>query len=325
MKDEHKSPEMTGVFKDRAEDFLTFKRNLGFKYQSEAKVLSRFCRFFEDYDIQEPCITKEMAEAWIAPRDNEANKSRSHRITCLRQFGDYLDSLGYDVYPLPEQRGLNCSSFVPYIFTHDQIRDLFRAVDNTKFTDGRRSIQGQLPVIFRLLYGCGLRVSEALFLQVQDVNLSEGILTIRAAKNDRDRLIPMSASLVDIFTAYSDKTWWDKDTDYFFRAPDHSMISPNTIYGKFRIYLNAIGISHGGKGHGPRLHDLRHTYAVHVLQKWISNGNDLTSMIPMLSTYMGHKSVRATSRYLRLTAEVYPELLSAIEKQCAYVIPEVKE
>lgn len=89
---------------------------------------------------------------------------------------------------------------------------------------------------------------------------------------DRDRLIPMSESLTQACQKYADKIWWDKDTDYFFMAPDHTMISPNTIYGKFRVYLKVMGISHGGKGQGPRLHDLRHTFAVHVLQKWVTGG-----------------------------------------------------
>ena len=68
---------------------------------------------------------------------------------------------------------------------------------------------------------------------------------------------------------------------------------------------------------------LRHTFAVHVLQKWISQEADLTAMIPMLSTYMGHNTVRSTARYLRLTAEVYPDLMKKVESSCAYVIPEV--
>ena len=323
MKTEHKAPKMSGIFKEQAENFITFKRNLGFKYQSEEKVMSRFCRFGQYYDLPEICITNELAEDWIAPRTGEACKSRAHRLTCVKQFGEYLDTLGYEVYFLPEQHGMRKASFVPYIFTHEQIQALFEAVDNTKFADDRRSIQNSLPVIFRILYGCGLRVSESLKLQVQDVNLTDGILTIKDAKLDRDRLIPMSKSLTDICQKYADKIWWDKDTDYFFMAPDHTMISPNTIYGKFRIYLNNMGISHGGKGQGPRLHDLRHTFAVHVLQKWVTDGNDLTAMLPMLSTYMGHKSVNATSRYLRLTAEVYPELLNTIEEKCAFVIPEV--
>lgn len=168
MKTEHKTPEMSGIFKEQAENFISFKRNLGFKYQSEEKVMSRFCRFSNDYDLPEICITKELAEDWIAPRAGEAGKSRAHRLTCVRQFGEYLDSLGYKVYFLPEQRGMWTASFVPYIFTHEQIRALFEAADNTKFCDDRRNIQNSLPVIFRILYGCGLRVSEVLKLQVKD-------------------------------------------------------------------------------------------------------------------------------------------------------------
>lgn len=300
MKTEHKVPKMSGIFKEQAENFISFKRNLGFKYQSEEKVMSRFCRFSEGYDLPDVRITRELAEDWAAPRTGEACKSRAHRLTCVRQFGEYLNNLGYKVYFLPGQRGIWTTSFVPYIFTHKQIQELFAAVDNTKFTDDRRTIQDSLPIIFRMLYGCGLRVSEALKLQVKDVDLANGILTIKETKMDRDRLIPMSGSLTEVCTKYADKTWWDKDTDYFFMAPDHTMISPNTVYGKFRIYLRAMGIPHGGKGQGPRLHDLRHTFAVHALQGWVTGGNDLTTMLPLLSVYMGHKSVRATSRYLSL-------------------------
>lgn len=79
----------------------------------------------------------------------------------------------------------------------------------------------------------------------------------------------------------------EKDTDYFFMAPDRTKISPMTIYQRYRRYLTGAGISHGGKGQGPRLHDLRHTFAVHVLQKWITEGADLTAMMLILSTYMG--------------------------------------
>ena len=155
MKTEHKAPEMSGIFKELAENFISFKRNLGFKYQSEEKVMSRFCRFSNDYDLTEVCITKKLAEDWIAPRAGEAGKSRAHRLTCVRQFGEYLYTLGYEVYFLPEHRGIWTASFVPYIFPHEQIIALFAAADNTKFCDDRRNIQNCLPVIFRMLYGCG--------------------------------------------------------------------------------------------------------------------------------------------------------------------------
>ncbi len=213
-------------------------------------------------------------------------------------------------------------SFVPYIFTHDEIKAVIKAADKTKPWEPSRSMHLALPVIFRILYGCGLRVSEVVKLQYKDVDLKEGILTIRQAKTEKDRLIPMSGSVHSACTAYAEQIWWESDNDFFFPAPDRTMLSPMTIYQRYRMYLQDAGISHGGKGHGPRLHDIRHTFAVHVLQKWILEGADLTAMLPVLSTYMGHSRVQSTARYLRLTTEVYPELMKKVENTCAYVIPE---
>lgn len=121
-----------------------------------------------------------------------------------------------------------------------------------------------LPVIFRILYGCGLRVSEVVGLRYKDVNLEDGILTIRKAKTDRDRYIPLSDSVKEACISYADKIWWEKDSDFFFPAPDKTMLSPMTVYQRYRRYLEVAGISHGGKGQGPRLHDIRHPYVKHT-------------------------------------------------------------
>ena len=317
-----KTPVMTGTFAEIAQEFIQYKRSLGFKYSDEPKCLSRFCRFSEEQGISEIVISRSLAEKWIAPREGESEKSRSHRITCIRQFAIYLNNLGYDAYIVPEVKGLNHSSFVPYIFTHEQIAAVIKAADETEPREVARNMHLALPVIFRILYGCGLRVSEVVGLRYKDVNLEDGILTIREAKTDRDRYIPLSDSVKKACMSYAEKIWWEKDSDYFFLAPDRTMISPMTVYQRYRRYLEVAGISHGGKGQGPRLHDIRHTFAVHVLQKWIKEEEDLTTMLPILSTYMGHKTVRSTALYLRLTAEVDPEVMKKVESSCAYVIRE---
>ena len=154
------------------------------------------------------------------------------------------------------------------------------------------------------------------------MDLEKGILTIREAKNGRDRLIPLSESLLKLLRDYRENTaYWLCDDDFFFPAPDRTILSPNTVYQRFRKLLWNAGIPYNGKGNGPRLHDIRHTFAVHTLQKWVETGEDLTAMLPVLSVFMGHKSMRATSRYLRLTAEVYPDVVRQVENTCAYVIP----
>lgn len=323
MARDKKPPSMSGPFAETAREFIQYKRSAGYKYADEPKCLSRFCRFSEEQGVAGIEITRSLAEKWTEPREGESGKSRSHRITCVRQFAIYLNSLGYDAYVMPEVKGLCRSPFVPYIFTHGQIASVIRAADETEPREASRNMHLSLPVIFRILYGCGLRVSEAVSLRCKDVNLEDGILTIREAKTDRDRYIPLSDTVKEACVSYADKTWWEKDSDFFFPAPDKTMISPMTVYQRYRRYLEAAGIPHGGKGRGPRLHDIRHTFAVHVLQKWVGEGADLSAMLPILSTYMGHKTVRSTARYLRLTAEVCPDLMKKVESSCAYAIPEV--
>ena len=312
---------MSGVFAQLAEDFISYKQAQGYKYRSEAKILSRFCRFAEQYDLTEPVLSKELATAWTAPREGEAVKSRMHRITILNQFAKYLDLTGYKADKLPFchwKRG----SFTPYIFTHDEIEKLFQAADNVPFVAQARDLHKEMAVLLRLLYGCGLRVSEAVGLLCRDADLEKGILTIREAKNGRDRLIPVSESLLKRMRTYrNDTAYWLRENDFFFPAPDRTILSPNTVYHRFRKILWDAGIPYNGKGNGPRLHDIRHTFAVHTLQKWVEQGEDLTSMLPVLSVFMGHKSMHATSQYLRLTAELYPNVVRQVETSCAYVIP----
>ena len=313
---------MSGIFAPLAYDFLEFKRAQGYKYQGEEKMLQQFCCFSADYPLEKAALTKELVLNWIAKRENEAAKSRAHRITCVKQFGNYLKLLGYEVFELPPQKHLNISSFTPYIFSHDEIDKLFQAADRVKPVAQSREMHKLLPVLIRTLYSSGLRVSEALKLRCADVNLHDGILTLRDAKFGKDRLIPMSKSLLNYYRQYYEEIiYWALDDDYFFMAPDRTMLSPNTIYQRFRRLLLSSGIPYRGKGYGPRLHDLRHTFAVHTLQKWVETGEDLNSMLPVLSVYMGHKSLKGTSRYLRLTAEVYPNVIRKVETTCSYVIP----
>jgi len=313
---------MTGIFAEHADDFVAFKRAQGYKYYSEAKVLRQFCQFAESYSLEKPALTKKLIADWTSPRDGEAKKSRMHRMTCVSQFGTFLSQRGHEVCALPPQHRRDSGCFTPYIFTHEEMGKIFCAADHIREIPRSRNMHKMLPILMRLLYGCGLRVSEAVNLTCRDVDLENGILTIREAKNGRDRMIPLAQSLLKQFRAYrNDVIPWATDEDFFFMAPDRTILSPNTVYGRFRRILWDAGIPYKGKGNGPRLHDLRHTFAVHTLQKWVQHGEDLTAMLPVLSVFMGHKSFSATSRYLRLTAEVYPDVVGQVESTCAYAIP----
>lgn len=313
-----KIPEFKGAFAELCKSFIAYKKALGLKYESETKVMSRFSMFAHDYGISEPILSKELADKWIEKRPNEKNKTREHRHSIIRQFATYLNSLGHPAYIVPPMKGTGSRYFVPYIFTHEEMERIFKNADNIKPRKVSPYIHKILPVLLRLLYGCGMRISEALQLKEQDVNLEQGILTIRNAKFDQDRLIPMNDTLTEVCRSYRTTMSLLSD-DYFFPARDGSQISPLTIYNRFREILWASNISYNGSGKGPRLHDVRHTFAVHTLR------NDIYCMLPMLSVYLGHQSTSSTGRYLRLTAEVYPEIVAITSENCGYVIPSVRK
>ena len=179
-----------------------------------------------------------------------------------------------------------------------------------------------LPLFFRVLYGCGLRVGEARHLRIRDVDTRRSVLTVRDGKFGKDRLVPVAPSLAARLKAYLAAHARGRKPDaLLFPAPDGGPLAPQTIDGAFRQLLWACRISHGGRGQGPRVHDFRHTFAVHRLMHWYRDGVDLGVALSVLSTYLGHVSLSGTQRYLRLTAEMYPDLVSALQARFGDVIP----
>lgn len=131
----------------------------------------------------------------------------------------------------------------------------------------------------------------------------------------------MHQTLLEYLKEYANKYIYDNE--YFFETIHHTQITAATCYKKFRDILFSAGIPHGGRGKGPRLHDTRHSFAVHSLRHMINQGMDIYVSLPYLSVYLGHKSIVATENYIRLTAEAYPELAALVNKYTGHVIPEV--
>lgn len=220
-------------------------------------------------------------------------------------------------------RKARSSEYVPYIFTHQEIGRFFQVVDSIP-PHSRSNKHLSFPLLFRLLYCCGLRISEACSIKILDVDFNNGVLSIRGSKFDKDRLVPMSIPLANMFIKYHDLfNQNSQGRDCYFRNKTGTPLKRDHVYKNYRKLLWKVGISHGGKGKGPRLHDFRHTFCVHTLAKQVKEGVDLYTALPILSTYLGHSSVGATQRYVRLTIEVYPELIEKVSKTCAFVIPEV--
>jgi len=318
------TPVFTSPLAPYLAQLLAEKRALGYKYHSQALLMRRLDAFVTDQGDGQVHLSKALVLQWIARRPHEQAGTQWLRIHIVRQVGHVLVRAGIPAY-LPERTFAHPESyhFTPYIFSLDEIHRVFAAADALPPNPNARRRHRIMPVLFRVLYGCGLRMNEALRLQRRDVDLDQGLLTIRQGKFRKDRLVPMADGLTRRLTAYLTDTLGPGNAeDYVFPAPDGGPYSASAVYHTFRALLWRSGIAHGGAGAGPRVHDLRHAHAVHCLQQWVRTGADLTALLPVLATYLGHTKLTGTQRYLRLTAELYPDILATVEAQCGQAIPE---
>lgn len=315
-----------GVLAPLCEAFVAEKRAVGYKYESESELLSRFSRFTEAFNFAPETLPKEVVKAWIAPKPMESDRTRYSRFSIVKLFSEYMVRTGRSAYiPLVTESGKRHRTFVPYIFTHDEIHRLFKAVDSMQTFSGTTAPRRHLvlPVMFRLLYCCGLRLTEATQLLGEDVDLNEGVLTIKKTKFNKNRYVPMSDELTKFCAEYAKTRLIGKTADWFLPARDGGYYGERSVYTAFRELLYKCGIPHGGRGKGPRVHDLRHTFAVHCLQRWTKNGADITTALPYLREYLGHDHLNATEQYLRMTTEVYPEVSQAIQDKYGYIFPKM--
>lgn len=315
------------IFAPYLMNFIAYKQSCGYKYKTETTILKQFDKMCCSLNISEVALTKEIIDKWSSKKPYEKNRSSyQKRLSCVRQFALYMQSAGYKAY-IPVNLSHICqrkTEYAVYIFSHDEMQRIFNESNNI-YPNRRSTMHLVMPVLIRLLYSTGLRIMEALDLQLKNVDLINGTLKIENAKNSKDRLVPVSDSMTDILKQYCKVMHpaFDPD-DHLFIGISRKKCSHHIVYIRFRELLVQAGIQHAGRGFGPRIHDLRHTFCCHTLQNAVSNGAELTNMLTYLSVYLGHESLQATSRYLRLTAEVYPNLADTVEKVCTDVIPEVK-
>lgn len=299
--------------------YVQEKKQTGFKFEQQERYLRHFDSFYYHSGYGGIHLTKPMLNEFIY---NEEERPVSHynKEVVMKNFAAYLNNHGYAVYVPQVKTVLPRSNFIPHIYTKQELQRFFLAVDNyPKASNSYRNTVD--PVLFRFLYGTGARLSEALNLTIADVDHNDGIVTIRHAKNNKDRLIPITQGLTDRMRTYMESFHrFSKDSSIVFPGAEMGRMDQSTAYNHFRDYLLMADIPHTATG--PRIHDFRHGLAVACLKKWSLAGIDLTNMLPYLSAYMGHSDFRATQYYLRLTADLYPDIISRSEAEFGYVIPE---
>jgi len=305
------------------EQFVQEKRACGHRYAVGASILRRFDAFLCQQGLLRCELPKQLSWQWLAKQPHESAGTQLARISVVRQFAIFLCRMGHPAEVPDRALGSRAAAtnFSPRVLTHDEVRRLIDAVDRLEPNAQAPMRHIIMPEVFRLLYGCGLRINEVMTLRVDDVDLAEGVLLIRDTKFGKDRLVPPAVPLVQRLQKYADEIGRQRADAYFFPSSRGGHWSSNATYHMFRELLMRCRIPHGGRGQGPRIHDLRHTFAVHTLVRWYREGVDLEAKLPVLAAYMGHASIDGTRDYLHLTAELFPEVIVRSDRAFGDVIP----
>lgn len=302
----HLAPYMVGLIHQ--------KRALGCKYTEQVRLLSKFDDFCLSQFPDETTVTESMLDVLGILKQTESPGTLRNRVTVISHLAQFIRASGHEAYVFPTSDLPKEPKYTPHIYTNDELQRLFRQIDCCNFIPFVPNRHLIMPLLFRILYCCGLRLGEALRLEFSDVDLSAGVLLIRDSKYDNDRYVPMSAELVEKCQAYAEQVHGaETQHQYFFPSHRGGQIPSINIYTNFRRFLHQAGISHGGKGSGPRIYDFRHTFAVNCLKQMVLNGKDLGVYHQVLKTYMGHSFFKYTAYYLRLTKDMFPDIRKKIE------------
>lgn len=311
-----------GTFAKHLQDFIEEKRSLGYRYKEEERLAHTFDQVSLGFDCSEGLST-ELARAFTEYQPNWQATTQKRRISFIQNFGEYL--LRHDISAFrpgySELKNMQ-PAFKPYIFSHEEIDRLFSMADRIR--PNCRNSHIFYPVLFRVLYGTGIRISEALALTVEDVDLKKQTLRIMNPKNHKDRILPISDSVTEYCKWYQKKIHplYHKDDLFFMSNRGTGSYYRNNVQIFFSRMVADAGIpTRGYKGGGPHLHCLRHTFCVHSLEKMIRDEVPHGVALQLLCSYMGHQSLSATGRYLQLTAEAFPNLAEKIEEATKDIFP----
>lgn len=308
------------------EQFILEKRAAGFIYETEAWKLKHFDLFCIEESVTEPVLSRELVKKWGTLRDGESLATCSARVSVIRQFALYLISIGMEAY-LPHDF-YKAEKRVVHVLSDAEIRSFFENVDAYVPNANRISFHRlamEYKVLFRMIYCCGLRISEARKLKWDDVDLCKGTLRIIQSKGHKDRLVYMTDDLTDVVSNYKSvlAARYHLLTDWVFPAREADKCLTNcTIDNKFREFWSLTPYAEGCDK-PPTVHSLRHSFVVKRMNLWMEDGTPLKEMLPFLSRYLGHQSPDETFYYYHQVAEAF-RIIRKNDKTGISVIPEAE-
>ena len=300
---------------------------MGFSKRTFEIILKDFDLFFIKEQVETLFITQSLIAKWRATQVNCSEKTIYSKYSIIAQFSRYMNHLGFSCF-VPRLPKRKYNTYVPYIFTHEQIKAIFTTCDSL-LMGSREDLDSRLfamPAIIRLLYSAGMRVSEATSLINQHVDSVRKMHINRKTKNHRQRLTLKNDSLHPVLNQYIEarNRLPLKNTNSMearlFISPSGLALNQSRVYAWFMMVLKNCGIPHIA-GRGPRVHDLRHTCAVHSLMNQVKSGADIYCVLPILSIFLGHTKPSSTETYVRLTQEMYPNIIKLEQSITQFLYP----
>lgn len=276
---------------------LDYKEILGFSRRTYEGYINDFQKYFTMAGHTE--FTAETVLPWCEKRSTETPEGFRRRITPVRELSKYICAMGYAGYVIPTSIFPITHRGIPYIFTDSELQSLFTESDKEPYCKASPCRHLIVPVIYRLIYFCGLRPNEGRELKRSDFNYKNKTLYIRKNKAHRERLIPMSEDVAIMCQRYLEKSRVAfPDTEYLFPSPTGEPYQRKWLTNTFLRLWDAS--KPAGNNAKVRVYLLRHRYATAVFMKWLDEEVDLYARLPYLSSYMGHANFEDTAYYIHL-------------------------
>ena len=300
------------------QEYLALRRGLGFKMQDAARLLPRFVAFLEDRQASH--ITTRLALDWVQTAKSVQPAEWARRLCFVRGFARFRSATDpLTEVPSPALLPYRSTRARPHLYSEQEVRGL---LDAALQVPTRWPSTPLRPWVFHCLLGLlsvtGLRISEALDLKLDAVDLDQAVLTIRAAKFGRSRLVPLHPSTCTVLVRYLQRRrqfLGARHSDYVFISNRGTRLDLGRVHRAFYALSPQAGLRAPGARNGPRLHDFRHRFAVQVLTHWYESGDDPARRLPVLSTFLGHVYVAGTYWYLSQWPELMAQAMARLERR----------
>lgn len=321
--------DFSSIFQQEISEYLCVRKVSLSKstYDKEYCCLKEFDKYIFSNTISFKELSEGTITGWISSLQGKSS-SIAIKVFIISKFLKYLNVAGINVYvpPIPKAS----DDYIPYIFSDDELDVIFKLADEIKMTSLQHNpyIQLEFPMLLRIMYGCGLRVGEAVSLRMRHVDLDGGILTLVETKGYKERFVPMKFSLTQILYKYCFAMGLiGKSEEYLFPTSiEYEHLSTHAAFYRFKHILNQAGIIlPNRKKHerGPCLHCIRHVFALKSFRNTEKLGRRIDDSIPYLSIYLGHDSLQETEKYLKFSSELFPDAIALFEQYTVDLFPEV--